>query len=657
MCGFTGFLDFRKRLGPDELRSTARDMALRIRHRGPDDSGEWVDAEAGIAFGFRRLSIIDTSAAGHQPMLSPSGRYVLMFNGEFYNFAEVRKELPSGISFRGHSDTEVILAGIETWGLEATVSKMIGMFAFALWDRELQLLHLVRDRIGVKPLYYGKIGSTFFFGSELKAFTAHPAFAAEIDRTAVALLLRYGYIPTPHTIYSGISKLTPGAILSVASGKEPIETRYWSGADVALAGLRSPFTGTAAEAEQELDGLLRSAVGYRMVSDVPIGVFLSGGIDSSTVVAFMQAQSAQPVKSFSIGFHEQTYDEAKYAKAVARHLGTDHTELYVTPEEALAVIPKLPAIYDEPFADPSQIPTYLVSALARRRVTVSLSGDGGDELFGGYNRYFLGRSVWDAIGWIPTAIRAAGGRTIGAIRPGTWDRIFGVLPQRVRPSAPGDKIGKAAEVIGLASPDDIYRRLVSQWPASEQIVRGVGAGDSAHWDDERVQSVEDFTHRMMLLDLLTYLPDDIMVKVDRASMAVSLEAREPLLDHRLVAFAWRLPLHMKVRNGKGKWLLRRVLSRYVPADLMERPKMGFGLPIDQWLRGPLRDWADDLLDESRLRSEGILDPEPIRRKWLEHRNGTRNWHYRLWTVLMFQLWLREHAGAAVEAPVRTALPT
>lgn len=640
MCGFTGFLGSRTVTSQDDLTATARQMALRLRHRGPDDSGEWADAANAVAFGFRRLSIIDLSSAGHQPMTSASGRYIMVFNGEAYNFEDIRKELIAGgwdRPFRGHSDTEVILAGVETWGLEATVRRLIGMFAFAIWDRELRLVHLVRDRVGVKPLYFGRCGSTFMFGSELKAIAAHPDFSADVDRTSVGLMLRYGYVPAPLTIYSGFYKVAPGAIVSLAAGKEPIESRYWSAEEIAVSGIRNPFTGSDAEAERELDALLRSSVGYRMISDVPLGVFLSGGIDSSVVTALMQAQSARPVKTFSIGFREDGYDEASDARRVAAHLGTDHTELYVTAAEALEVIPKLPEIYDEPFGDSSQIPTHLVSALARRSVTVSLSGDGGDELFGGYNRYFLGRKVWRGIGWLPPSARALGGRALRSVRPETWDRAFNVVPRRIRLRNAGDKISKAAEVLGMPDSDAVYHRLISHWPeAASAVIGGAAATMPLLKSGPRFN---DFAERMMYADLVTYLPDDILVKVDRASMAVSLESREPLLDHRLIEFAWRLPLRMKLRNGKGKWLLRQVLSRYVPDRLVSRPKMGFGVPIDAWLRGPLRSWAEDLLSEPRLRREGFLDAAAVRQKWTEHLSGRRNWQYALWNILMFQMWL------------------
>jgi len=592
-------------------------------------------------------------------MLSRSGRYVMVFNGEAYNFEEVRAELVADgytSAFRGHSDTEVILAAIEQWGLEETVKRLIGMFAFAVWDRDLRMLHLVRDRTGVKPLYYAMCGSHFFFGSELKAFVAHPEFVASVDRSAIAQLLRYGYIPAPCTIYSTAKKLAPGCILSFAPGKEPIESAYWSAMDVVSAGIENPFSGSDRDAEDALDELLRSAIRYRMIADVPLGVFLSGGVDSSVVTALMQSQSSKPVKTFTIGFREDRYDEAAYARAVARHLGTDHEELYVTAGDALDLVPKLPDIYDEPFADVSQLPTHLVSVLARRHVTVSLSGDGGDELFGGYNRYFIGRTFWNGVGWLPGSLRSAGGRALAHVRPERWDRLFQLLPRRLRPRNAGDKISKAAYVIDVPNPDTMYRRLISHWQSAEAVVLGAPAAEPLVWSDHRLNRIRDFTQRMMYFDLVTYLCDDILVKVDRASMAVSLESREPLLDHRLIEFAWKLPLRMKIRNGRGKWLLRRVLSRYVPPKLINRPKMGFGVPLLEWLRGPLRSWAEELLDERRLREESFFDPAVIRQRWAEHLSGKRNWQYSLWNVLMFQMWLERQDASANLSHEQPALP-
>jgi asparagine synthase (glutamine-hydrolysing) len=655
MCGITGFWQDPSE-GEIELLALARRMAVQMEHRGPDDAVEWVEAECGLGLGFRRLAIVDLSPTGRQPMASASERYVIIFNGEVYNFVAVRAELEKkGYQFRGGSDTEVLLAAIEEWGLRSAIQRFVGMFGFALWDREERALHLVRDRLGIKPLYYGWQGGTFLFGSEIKALAAHPAFLGEIDRDALALYMRHGYVPAPYAIYRGIHKLPPGMILTLRSQDDVSATPepFWLAREVVEAGLANPFAGGESEAVAALDSLLRDAVALRMIADVPLGAFLSGGIDSSTVVALMQAQSARPVKTFTIGFHESGYDEAAHAAAVATHLGTDHTSLYVTPEEARTVIPRLPMMFDEPFADSSQLPTFLVSQLARRHVTVSLSGDGGDELFGGYNRYFWGRSIWGKIGRVPPGARALGSRALTALSPDGWDRQFArldpLLPAGLRQRTPGDKLHKLAGVLAAENPEELYRGLVSQWNRTQDIVVGAIEPPTAITDRSRWAALPDFTQRMMFLDLISYLPDDILAKVDRASMAVSLEARVPLIDHRVVAFAASIPLSMKIRNGQGKWLLRQVLDQYVPRELIERPKMGFGVPIDSWLRGPLREWAEELLDERRLQAEGFLHPAPIRQKWQEHLSGARNWQYPLWTVLQFQAWRERWAPTAVDA--------
>lgn len=658
MCGITGFWQAPGE-GEIELRAQASRMAARLAHRGPDDSDEWGDETCGLGFGFRRLAIVDLSPTGRQPMQSASGRYVIVFNGEVYNFAAVRTELEkTGNTFRGGSDTEVLLAAIEEWGLPKAIQRFVGMFGFALWDRENRSLHLVRDRLGIKPLYYGWQGGTFLFGSELKALAAHRAFSPEIDRDALALYVRYGYVPAPYAIYRGIHKLPPGTVLTLRA-KGDIKTTpepFWSAREVVEAGLANPFAGSESEAIAALDALLRDSVALRMIADVPLGAFLSGGIDSSTVVALMQAQSDRPVKTFTIGFHEAGYDEAAHAAAVAGHLGTDHTSIYVTPEEARTVIPQLPTMFDEPFADSSQLPTYLVSQLARRHVTVSLSGDGGDELFGGYNRYFWGRSIWRRIGWAPSSLRAIGSRALIALSPEAWDQQFArldpLLPAGLRQRTPGDKLHKLAGVLAVESPEELYRGLMSQWNRPEEVVIGACEPPTEMTDRSRWAALPDFTQRMMFLDLISYLPDDILTKVDRASMAVSLEARVPLIDHRVVAFAASVPLSMKIRDGQGKWLLRQVLDQYVPRELIERPKMGFGVPIDVWLRGPLREWAEGLLDERRLRAEGFFHPAPIRKKWQEHLSGARNWQYPLWNVLQYQAW-RECWGDEKPVMLRT----
>lgn len=564
-----------------------------------------------------------------------------------------------------------MLAAFERWGVEGALRRFVGMFAFALWDRAEQKLCLARDRLGEKPLYYGRLGKTLVFASELKALRAHRAWKAEVNRDALALYMRHNYIPAPHSIYQGIYKLPPGSFLSVGSegladqstfSPQPSHAAtasslrpeyYWSAKSVAESGVRDFLKLGDNEAVTQLDELLRGAVGRQMVADVPLGAFLSGGIDSSTIVALMQAQSSRPVKTFTIGFNEAGYNEAEHAKAVARHLGTEHTELYVTPEEAMAVIPKLPTLYDEPFADSSQIPTFLVAQLARQHVTVALSGDGGDELFGGYNRYFWGRNLWRRFGWMPRGVRltAAAGMTL--MSPGAWDRFFGtlgpLLPSSLRQPQAGDKLHKLAGILNVRDPEEMYLGLVSHWPHPEQVVKQSHESRTLLNDMQGRADLADFTQRMMFLDTVTYLPDDILVKVDRAAMGVSLETRVPLLDHRVVEFAWRVPLAMKIREGQGKWLLRQVLYRYVPEELVERPKMGFGVPIDGWLRGPLREWAENLLDEARLRREGFFEPEPIRKLWREHLSGARNWQYHLWDVLMFQAWLE--ASKANPTPI------
>jgi asparagine synthase (glutamine-hydrolysing) len=626
-------------------------MADAIAHRGPDSSGVWSDEDHGIALSHRRLAILDLSPQGHQPMVSPSGRYVIVFNGEVYNFRELRGELGASFHFTGTSDTEVMLAAIEAYGVEAAVRRFIGMFAFAVWDREQHRLHLVRDRLGIKPLYYGRVGSSLAFASELKAFRALPEFSEEIDRDALALFLRHNCIPAPHSIYKGIRKLPPGTILTIAdpigdADAEPVA--YWSARDVAERGLADPFTGSDAEATDALEELLRDAVRLRMVADVPLGAFLSGGVDSSLVVALMQAQSDRPVRTYSIGSPDPGFNEAHHAKKVAAHLGTDHTELYVTPADALAVIPKLPTLYDEPFADSSQIPTFLVSELARRDVTVSLSGDGGDELFGGYNRHTWGSRVWNASRWMPRPLRHGIAGVLERSSPARWDRLYGsvepLIPAGLRQQMFGYKMNKLATTLMAGDSFDLYQRLASHWFDTRSVVIGTSGADGARARPS-FGKIGDFPQQMMHFDLVSYLPDDILTKLDRASMAVSLEARVPLLDHRVVEFAWRLPLHMKIRKGQGKWLLRQVLYRHVPRGMIERPKSGFGVPIDAWLRGPLRDWAESLLDERRLRDEGYLNPKPIREKWAQHLSGQASWQYHLWDVLMFQAWLEAQRGA------------
>src|SRR5215472_3425292 len=657
MCGVAGFWQTR-RSREDALEILNR-MGAAIAHRGPDDRGIFFDGATGLGLAFRRLSIIDLSPQGHQPMSSATGRYLIAFNGEVYNFEEIRAQLGQ-VQWRGHSDTEVMLAAIEQWGVEAAVRRFVGMFAFALWDRQERKLYLVRDRLGIKPLYYGSIGTDFVFASELKAIRQCEDFAGEIDRDALALYMRHNYVPSPHCIYKDLRKLAPGCLLTLSSpGGEPVLHQYWSAREVAREGLRSPFPGSDAEAIAELENKLTASVRLRMIADVPLGAFLSGGIDSSTVVALMQAQSNRPVKTFTIGFHEDEYNEAAHAKKVAARLGTDHTELYVTPQDALDVIPLLPGMYDEPFSDSSQIPTYLVSKLARATVTVSLSGDGGDELFGGYYRYLVARNLWNAVRRLPGPARTATAKFLRAIPSNSINRAFRVfhpfVPGRLRQLAPGDKAHTLAFYVTARTREEIYMRMLSHWEAPSAIVRGSCEPDTVLGSISSIADVAGFEDSMMLADLLHYLPDDILTKVDRASMAVSLEGRVPLLDHRVVEFAWRLPLHFKIRNGISKWILREVLYKHVPKELIERPKMGFGVPIGKWLRGPLREWAEHLLSESCLRGLGFFQVEPIRKKWQEHISGDRNWQYSLWDVLVFQDWYARTLHAAdrpVEQPTQ-----
>jgi asparagine synthase (glutamine-hydrolysing) len=657
MCGIAGVFTLRVPAGQD-MQDVVRNMASQIKHRGPDDEGVWIAPDSGVALAHRRLSILDLSAAGHQPMESSCGRYVIVFNGEIYNHIKIRKELEDQsfitkkYKWSGHSDTETLLTAISAWGLEQTLQKSVGMFAIALWDRKERILFLARDRMGEKPLYYCLQDGVFLFASELKSLKVYPGFKPDVDRNSLALLLRHSQIPAPYTIYKGVHKLMPGTILklsqsNIVKNNLPLPSSYWSLSEVAVEGQKKIFTGSDDEAKDQLESLLQRSISEQMISDVPLGAFLSGGIDSSIVVALMQSQINRPVKTFSIGFDESEYNEAKYARAVANHLGTEHTELYVSHEQAMAVIPRLHEIYDEPFSDSSQIPSLLVSELAQQQVTVSLSGDGGDELFGGYNRHIWISSLWRKMYWLPASVRAAIAGVITTMPPATWNKIFiGLnifLPRNWRHKNPGDKLHKLAEVLAARSPEEIYEGLISHWKRPQDLVYGVDSSVTPLMQSfDSISEVSNLEHRMMYLDSIYYLPDDILVKVDRAAMGVSLETRIPFLDHRIVEFAWTLPLNMKIRNGQGKWLVRQVLERHVPCKLFERPKMGFGVPLDAWLRGPLKVWAEGLLDESRLAAEGFFNPAPIRNMWAEHLSGKRNWSYHLWDVLMFQAWFEKN---------------
>ena len=645
MCGLAGYLTISDR-SAYEMEFVVRDMVSNLIHRGPDGAGLWVDAEAGVALGHRRLSILDPSPAGHQPMVSSTGRYVIVFNGEIYNHIELRNMLvaqfdPYGPSWRGYSDTETLIACFEVWGVEKTLNSIVGMFAIVLWDRETRTLSLARDRVGEKPLYYGWQGSTFLFGSELKALRPNPAFKAEINRGVLGLFLRHNYVPAPYSIYEGIFKLPAGKYLQLKAGSTDYKLfSYWSLAAVSEVGMLNPFSGTEDEALDNLEQRLLSAVTGQMVADVPLGALLSGGIDSTAIVALMQANSLQRIRTFTMGFDEKAYDEASHARLVAQYLGTEHTELRLSGSDCLEFVPRIAEIFDEPFADPSQLPTFLLMKLARQHVAVALSGDGGDEMFGGYNRYLYAPSLWKKTKWMPDTFRNALGASLRSFPRSKINQLSQYLSPWIGFTQLGDKAHKLGfKLKHMTSLDQLYVSLVSEWQDSSPVVMGDRI-PSNYLDNQSIwPKLEDPVARMMALDGLTYLPDDVLVKVDRSAMSVSLETRAPFLDRDLVEFAWSLPMEMKIRRGQGKWLLRRLIHRYVPHEIIERPKMGFGVPLDAWLRGPLRSWADELLSESRLRQEGYFDPTPIHAAWKAHCSGKASYGYRLWSVLMFQAWL------------------
>ncbi len=642
MCGITGLYTFDPRPDSAELRSNITAMNDAMLSRGPDSSGIWLDKESPLALAHRRLSILDLSPAGHQPMSSTSGRYMITYNGEIYNFKELKAELKA--EFKGSSDTEVLLAAIEAWGVEKTLSKINGMFAFAIWDRKRKALYLARDRMGKKPLYIGWAGSTLVFGSELKAFCQHPDFRRDVDRSSLSSYMRFGYVPAPLCIYEQVWQLPAGSYMAfdmsmLRAGQDllPLMESYWSHRDAIINARQNPITHE--NILPEFEELLSSCVGERMISDVPLGAFLSGGIDSSVVVALMQKQASTPVKTYSIGFSEAGFNEAQHAKKIASHLGTDHHELYISACDARDVVPDLPTIYDEPFADISAIPTYLVSKFARQSVTVALSGDGGDEMLGGYNRHISAPKAWDIVNnHIPAPLRDPFSKMIKSVPPSLWDRV--------RPNRPqfGSHMHKFAEIMNKQSESDVYMSLVSNWQSPKNIVID-GSEELIPLVDPAMQ-IEglSFTETMMYWDTLSYLNGDILTKVDRASMAVSLELRAPLLDKRIYEYAWRLPMEYKIRDGKGKWLLRQVLKNHVPDELFERPKQGFSVPVADWLRGELRDWAQDLLDEKTLREQGLLDYMQIKAMWDEHQKGKGNHANKLWSVLMFQAWYRKWVG-------------
>lgn len=653
MCGLAGFLT--ACLDVNEAERTIRGMTDRIAHRGPDDSGVWMDRDAGVVLGHRRLSIIDLSPAGHQPMASATGRYVLVYNGEIYNHRRLRAQLEqagSAPAWRGHSDTEVLLACIEAWGVRGALAELNGMFALALWDRQDRVLTLARDRAGEKPLYYGRQGSSFLFASELKAITAHPEFERVIDRAAVSAFMRYGYVPSPACIWTGLRKLGPGQLLQLRPGEwdDAAPETYWNLGAIADRAAAAPAMDHPGLVD-ELDGLLRDAVALRMEADVPLGAFLSGGIDSSTVTALMQVQSSRPVRTFSIGFSEAGYDESGHARAVAEHLGTDHTELRVSPAEARDVLPRIPEIWDEPFADSSQIPTFLVSALARKHVTVALTGDGGDELFAGYNRHVLGARIWSVASTLPGAARRGLAAALSAPVTGTvLQRLASTAGLGRRVAGLAERLPKIGTAVAARNPSDLYERLVTHWPADATPV--LGAADRS--SDKELPAFADFRNAMLYLDTMTYLPDDILTKVDRAGMAVSLEGRIPFLDHRVIEFAWQIPLSAKIRNGRGKDIVRQVLHRYVPPMLVDRPKAGFAVPIGDWLRGPLKDWAEALIDPRQLAGQAVLDVAAVTDLWKRFLGGDSSLLTRVWCVLMFQAWLAEQGGTVQVSALRKA---
>ena len=655
MCGISGFLDLHCLNSSSELQRIAIRMADALRHRGPNDAGVWVDAEAGIALSMRRLAVLDLSVRGHQPMESCSSRYVVVFNGEIYNLEDLKDELGEGNGpclFRGTSDTEVMLAAFEKWGVERSVVRFNGMFAFAVWDRYERTLTLARDRFGEKPLYYFRIGSLFIFGSELRALRAHPAFSDEVALSAVGQFLCHSCVPAPYSIYKHARKLPAATLLSVSAKEFSSSPRqYWALSKVIEEAMLNPLRCAPNEMVERLDCMLRDAVRIRMHSDVPLGAMLSGGIDSSTVVSLMHAQSSCPIRTFSIGSYDKEFDEAQEALKVACHLSTEHTEFYVSSEEAMAAVSSLPRIYDEPFSDCSQIPTILVSQLARKSVTVCLSGDGGDEIFGGYNRHIWGDTVGNALHTLPRFLRKIGTEVLRSLPSDKWDSLFHAckpaIPKSWRIRMPGYKLYKVAAILESRDNITLYERLISHWLDSQKILQEVL--DPPPVTVDRPKHFRGAAEEMMYLDSVGYLTDDILVKLDRATMAVGLEGRVPLLDHRVVEFAWRLPLEMRIRQREGKWILRQILYRYVPRDLVDRPKSGFGIPLAAWLRGPLRDWAESLLNESRLRQEGYFRPESIVKMWCEHVSERANWEYCLWDILMFQAWLDENRSNHVWA--------
>jgi asparagine synthase (glutamine-hydrolysing) len=647
MCGISGIWE-RSGCSLQDLERRVSAMTQTLSHRGPDDSGVWLSQEASIAFGQCRLAIIDLSPMGHQPMISANGQYTITFNGEIYNFRELRTELEGrGVRFRGHSDTEVIVEGFAQWGVKATIARLNGMFAIAAWDAGERQLFLARDRMGEKPLFWAIFNGLVLFGSELKALRAHPGWKPSVSRGAIAAFLRHNYVPGPFTIYEDVYKLPPAGFVKIASGGGPEVGAYWDLAGVVSQGQRNTLRADEEELVDELDALLHDAVSRRTVADVPLGAFLSGGYDSSTVVALMQRASLRPVRTFTISFENAAFNESKHAEAVARHLGTEHTTFPVSGAEALDAVPKLAEMYDEPFADSSQIPTHIVSALTRKRVTVALSGDGGDELFSGYDRYQWVESVWRPSAKMPLALRRLASSSMRVVPPSAFDRIARYVPYFRRVPQVGQKAHRLAQILSASSIDSVYYQAVSHHQNPDNLVRGSQEVRTACWAQNLEVLLPDSVDRMRYLDMCTYLPDDILTKVDRASMAVALEVRVPFLDHRLVEWVWKLPTFQNARARRPKHLLRRVLARYVPDRLVERPKMGFGVPLADWLRGPLRDWAEDLMNEPGLSADDIFDVEAIRSLWAEFLSGDNGRYFLIWNILMFQAWHRRWGGASV----------
>ncbi|NIZ00167.1 asparagine synthase (glutamine-hydrolyzing) [Thalassospira lucentensis] len=641
MCGIAGFLDNRRNKNPEELEDIALRMGEQIHYRGPDAAAAWSDAAAGVALAHRRLSIIDLSPAGNQPMSSSCNRFVTVYNGEIYNSNELRDDLRrlGRSTFRGHSDTEVMLEGFSAWGVKETLKRLIGMFAIAVWDRKEQNLTLVRDRLGIKPLYWSIQNGQLFFGSELKALYAHPDWKGDLNKDALTSFLRHNYIPSPHSVSKNTQKLEPGHLLTFSSqlSDTPKIEAYWSLEDTILQGQSKCFSGTDEQLIDQLHELLSDAVQRRMISDVPIGAFLSGGIDSSTVTALMQEHSPNPVRTFSIGFEENAFNEAPHAAAVAKHLGTDHTEFYVSPAEARDVIPKLATMFDEPFSDSSQIPTYLVSQMTKEHVTVALSGDGGDELFAGYSRYTKALKLHQAANKVPGFAKRGFNHLLSSLTTEAFMSSTEHLPYANHLKL---TLGRAQKLRNLLRDgrEDLYRGLVSHWSAPSTLIPGSCEPKASIWDNSSQSLTPNYLDWMRYVDSKTYLPDDILTKVDRASMSVSLEARVPILDHRVVEFAWRLNQDHLIKKKVDKWPLRQILNKYVPEAITDRPKMGFGVPIGSWLRGPLKEWAENLLDPTTIAKHGILSPAPVRQKWLEHLAGDADWQYYLWDILMLQAW-------------------